>query len=226
MSERSQHILFILDRSGSMGCQTNDVIGGFNTYIDEMKAEAINDGMETVVSLVTFADDHKIVFASKPIAEVKPLTKRTYRPMGSTALLDAVHDSVGKYLEKLGQGEFSWQEVDAPPVLVIVFTDGEENASTQVNWKQVQALIQRCEGLGNWTFTYVGAHANAWGQASQLHFQAGNTLGAEDMTIAEVTVKLTESSKLHRANYRDHGMKKTDDLFDESNAVTGAEANG
>lgn len=224
MSKKSQHILFILDRSGSMGCQTNDVIGGFNTYIEEIKAEEANDGLETVVSLVTFADEHKIVFASKPIAEVKPLTKRTYRPMGSTALLDAVHDSVSKYLEKLGQGEFASQEVDAPPVLVIVFTDGEENASTKVNWKQVQTLIQRCEALGNWTFTYVGAHANAWGQASQLHFQSGNTLGAEDMTIAEVTVKLMESSKLHRANYRDHGLKKTDDLFAESSKTSEGKA--
>ena len=76
MENKSQHILFILDRSGSMADQTDDVIGGFNTYVKEMKAQALVDGIETVVSLVTFADDHSVVYGAKPVKEVQPLTEK------------------------------------------------------------------------------------------------------------------------------------------------------
>ena len=215
MTNKEQHILFILDRSGSMSSAANDVIGGFNTYIKEMQGQAVVDGLTTIVSLVTFADDHKIVFAAKPVGEVRPIDENSYRTMGSTALLDTVYESVSKYREHLGQGAFAQRNAEAPPVLTIIFTDGEENASTKTSWEQVQNLIQECEALGNWTFTYVGAHAGAWAQATRLNLRAGNVLDAKDMTIAEASSQMIQSSIRHRAAYRDHGQKSSNDLFGE-----------
>jgi uncharacterized protein YegL len=222
MTTKSQHILFILDRSGSMKAQSADVIGGFNTYIEEMRAEALKDGMETVVSLVTFADTYSVVLASEQVADIQPLTEETYRAIGNTALLDTVYDSVKLYKERIGQGVFGNGIPEAPPVLVIVFTDGEENASKTVNWDKVQKLIRVCETLGNWTFTYVGAHYDAWGQAERMQFKHGNVLDAAGMTVREATDQLVDSSKLHRAQYRDFDKKSSDDLF-EAPASAGKE---
>jgi uncharacterized protein YegL len=216
MNAKAQHILFILDRSGSMAEQASDVIGGFNTYIGEMKSEAVKDGLATFVSLVTFATDHSVVFAGKPVADVAPLDGNSYRAMGSTALLDAVHDAVTKYLERIGQGTFGGGSTeDAPPVLVIIFTDGFENASRSASWAAVQELIQKCESLGNWTFTYIGAHPDAWSQANRLNVQRGNVLDAADIASAGVTLKMVESTKRHRSEYRDFDRKSSENLFEE-----------
>jgi len=216
MKPKSQHILFILDRSGSMKDRATDVIGGFNTYVSEMQSEAAKDGMETLVSLVTFSDQHTVVFASRPVADVEPLTSGTYRAIGNTALLDTVYDSVSRYREMIGQGFFSGgREIDAPSVLVIVFTDGMENASRAVNWGQVQGLLGECERLGNWTFTYVGAHAGAWGQADQLTIRRRNVLDAEHLSVHDTMFQVAESTKKLRTSYRVSDKKSSDSFFSE-----------
>lgn len=213
MQHKAQHILFILDRSGSMSSRRTDVIGGFNTYILEMKAEAEADGLETRVSLVTFSDDSSVVFAKKPVGQVEPLTDQTYRTMGNTALLDTVFDSVTKYREAIGQGQFARHNEDAPSVLVIIFTDGKENASTKTGWEQVQELIRQCEALGNWTFAYVGAHAGAWDQSSRLHVKSGNSLDAEHLTVREATEALVRGTKRRRFEYMGTDKKSTEEFF-------------
>jgi Mg-chelatase subunit ChlD len=216
---KTQHILFILDRSGSMSSRATDVIGGFNTFVSEMKSEQEQDGLNTRVSLVTFSDNHEVVFASKSVSDVEPLTRQLYRTMGSTALLDTVYDSVTKYRERLGQGVFAGDpDAETEPVLVIVFTDGQENASKKVSWTQVQNLLSECERLGNWTFTYVGAHPDSWSQADQMSVKRGNVLDATDLTVAQATGKLIESSKRHRADYRDLNKKASLNFFSSDDA--------
>ncbi len=216
LKTKSQHIIFILDRSGSMSSRTSDVIGGFNTYVQEMRQEAIADGMSTLVSLVTFADNRSIVFASRPVAEVQPIGESDYKAVGNTALLDAVYFTVSQYRENLGQGVFGGQSgEEKPAVLVIIFTDGAENASRHASWQDVTGLIAECEALGNWTFTYVGAHANAWSQAGHLRMKSQNVVDAEHLSVHESTRKLIEGSKRHRASYRDMGKTSTEDFFKE-----------
>lgn len=202
MTDKSQHILFILDRSGSMATQTSDVIGGFNQFIKELKLQAEIDGLNTLVSLVTFANDHKVVYGSRPIQEVKPMTAKSYRPSGGTALLDAVHDTVTKYLETLGQGEFATQKTEADPVLTIIFTDGEENSSRIASFEMVQKLIAKCEELGNWSFTYAGAHANAWEQSQRMGVRYKDTVDAKDMTFGETSQRLYTRALDHRMRYQ------------------------
>jgi hypothetical protein len=201
-----------------MSDQAGDVIGGFNTYIGEMRAEARNDGLSTVVSLVTFADDHRIVFAGKAVADVTPLTREDYRAVGSTALLDTVYASVTQYREHIGQGVFggTHAQEDSPSVLVIIFTDGHENASTRATAAQVREVIDACERLGNWTFSYVGAHAGVWAQAEGIAMKKGNTLDATGLDFHETTDRLVASSKKHRTNYRDLDLKATEDVFEEA----------
>ncbi len=186
-----------------MADQTDDVIGGFNTYVKEMKAQALVDGIETVVSLFTFADDHSVVYGAKPVKEVQPLTEKNYRTYGNTALLDAVYDSVTKYREKVGQGEYSpRKQSEAPSVLVIIFTDGEENASRHATWHMVQKLIKSCEKLGNWQFTYAGAHASAWAQSQKMGIRVDQTVDAQHLTFDQTTRQLLDRSLSHRSNLR------------------------
>ena len=86
-------IICILDRSGSMSSIEKDAIGGFNTFLEEQKKLP---GTASV-TLVLFDNEYLTTVTNADIQTVEPLSKKTYVPRGSTALLDAV----GRTVERL-----------------------------------------------------------------------------------------------------------------------------
>jgi hypothetical protein len=62
---------------------------------------------------------------------------------------------------------------DEDPV-VVVFTDGQENASRQ--WTR-EVLFERIKGLEakGWTFVFLGANQDSYAEAGVLGFSPGNT---------------------------------------------------
>jgi hypothetical protein len=76
-------ITFVIDRSGSMQGLVTDVIGGFNSFIEEQKKV---EG-EATVTLVQFDNYYEECYVAKPIDEVESLD---FSPRGTTALLDAM----------------------------------------------------------------------------------------------------------------------------------------
>ncbi|HEY4658236.1 MAG TPA: vWA domain-containing protein [Gemmatimonadaceae bacterium] len=139
----------ILDQSGSMELKKGDVIGGFNRFLDEQKAQP----GECRLSLVTFNTEKTVIHAALPIADVPPLTAATYAPGGMTALLDALAEGV-RLADKHKQA--------AERVLCLVITDGEENSSRETTLVQAREIIKAREALGDWTFTYLGISPEKW----------------------------------------------------------------
>lgn len=74
-------IVFILDRSGSMGGLEADTVGGFNSMLAKQQEE---EG-EAYVSTVLFDNEIDVIHDRLPIAEVPQLTAREYFVRGSTA---------------------------------------------------------------------------------------------------------------------------------------------
>jgi hypothetical protein len=73
MKSKLTEIIFLLDRSGSMGGLESDTIGGFNAFIEKQrKLEG-----DTLVTAVLFDDQHEIVWNGIAAPKVK-LTNRTY----------------------------------------------------------------------------------------------------------------------------------------------------
>lgn len=93
MKKGLTELVFILDRSGSMGGLESDTIGGFNGMLGKQKKE---EG-EANVTTVLFDDQIEIVHDRFPIDVVKPLTDDDYFVRGSTALLDTVGSTVKKW---------------------------------------------------------------------------------------------------------------------------------
>lgn len=46
--------------------------------------------------------------------------------------------------------------------LLYNFIDGEENSSKKATSSAVKSMIAEKEGLGTWTFAYIGANPDAW----------------------------------------------------------------
>jgi len=145
MANRS--LVFLLDRSGSMESCRDDTIGGFNSFV---KDQAALGGKLTLIQF-----DHEIIttYTDVELKDVVPLTTETFKPRGSTALLDAI----GSIIKS--------QKSENP--LVIILTDGQENSSTKFTKAHIKDLIEQKTKDG-WTFMYLGANQDAFAEAGAM----------------------------------------------------------
>lgn len=155
-------IIFIFDRSGSMGTVQDTVISGYNEFIDQQKKLATPSDPITM-SLTFFDTKCERVFHDVAIDAVAKLTRATYRPDGMTALYDAIVETIK-------------QPVSADRVLCVIQTDGEENSSRRATQHDVADLIKQKTAEGTWTFLYLGADQDAWARAKHMGFAQGNTM--------------------------------------------------
>jgi len=163
------HIYILLDRSGSMSAIANDVIGGFNHWIDEQK----KNGQDARVTFVQFdsQDPQHVIVAAAPISEITHLTQESFIPRGGTPLLDATGILIGRArIEAAAREATGLQKED---ILFISITDGEENQSSEYSLKQVKKLIRECEKSG-WTFVFLSAALDAYGDAERIGLKQGN----------------------------------------------------
>jgi len=112
-------ITMILDRSGSMGSMTGQVIKSFNDFLLEQKAV---EG-KAAISLIQFDDQYEINYVAADIQDAKDLNGDTYQPRGMTALLDAIGRTIVSIKERRSTSE------QTDDVVVVITTDGMENAS-------------------------------------------------------------------------------------------------
>ena len=146
-------ITFILDRSGSMSGMTNDVIGGYKSFIEKQRAEV----GECVFSLVQFDDQYETPFTAVPIQNVS--SELRYYPRGSTALRDAL----GKTINRVGERLRKIRERDRPSkVIIVVMTDGEENASHEFSMEQIRTMVQHQTDQYQWEFLFLGANIDSF----------------------------------------------------------------
>lgn len=144
-------LVFILDMSGSMGRLTEDTIGGYNTLIEDQKKEK----GDALVTTVLFDDRYIVLHDRVPLKDVKPLTDKEYRPLGTTAMLDAV----GKTINSVGANLAKTPEEErAGTVMVTIITDGMENASKEYSWQDVQGMIKHQREKYSWIFSFIGAN--------------------------------------------------------------------
>lgn len=173
MSKNLTEIIFIVDRSGSMQSIRQDMIGGFNAFIQKQR-ELPTDCKVSFYQFDTEGPKVEVVYEERNLNEVPVLTTETFVPRGGTPLLDAVAIVV-----KRVQARIDKTPEDARPqkVLVVVITDGEENSSTEWNGPQVKQIIEHQEEAYKWEFVYLGANQNAWAVGGNLGFKASSTLG-------------------------------------------------
>ena len=171
--EKKLDVVFILDKSGSMGGQEENTISSFNEYLEKEKKNTY----ETNITTVLFSDTYSILHDRIPVKKVKKLTNKDYFVEGCTALLDA-----------LGNTIHSMEAKDTDKVLFIIITDGYENASKEYNKEQIKKLISKNK---NFEFIYVGADIDS--------YSAGQEIGIRKDNIANFKKGRAGTAKLFKA---------------------------
>lgn len=147
-------LVFILDRSGSMGGLEQDTIGGFNSLIEKQKAQ---EG-ECLVTTVLFDNELETLHDRVPLSEIKPLTADDYWVRGCTALIDAI----GTQLEHIGKIHRYARKEDVPAsTMFVIITDGQENASRRYSSAEVKRSIEKHKEADGWEFLFIGANIDA-----------------------------------------------------------------
>lgn len=200
MKNNLTEIVFILDRSGSMGGLETDTIGGFNAMLErQKKAEG-----EALLSTLLFSNETEVLHDRADIRQVEPLSLQDYRVGGSTALLDAIGGAI-RHIGKLHR-ETRPEERPAHTLFVIT-TDGQENASRRYGYAELKRLLERQKERYGWEFLFLGANMDAVAAASRFGIDAdravryhcdsaGIALNYE--AVGEAILTLREKSALDR----------------------------
>jgi len=162
METKHLKIVFIIDESGSMEGSNSDVIGGFNSFIEKQKKD--NPGKITV-SLYKFNNLVTQVIGNKPAAKVRKLTTEDYTPSGFTALYDAIGQAIHETDKQLS----SQPEKQRPDkVMLVIITDGQENASKEFSATAIKSAISTHEDLLHWSFIFLGSGLSDFKDAEAL----------------------------------------------------------
>lgn len=146
-------LVFILDRSGSMGGLEADTISGFNGMIEKQKKE---EGT-AYVSTILFDNESEVIHDRVKLSEIRPMTDKDYYVRGCTALLDAIGGAV-KHISNIHK--YARPEDVPEHTMFVITTDGMENASSKFTYKEIKDLIGKQKELG-WEFLFIGANIDA-----------------------------------------------------------------
>lgn len=117
----------IIDMSGSMSPHAADLVRAYNQeYLTAMAGSAVAD--DILISTILFNHQVKLLHGYVNLADAPQLTPQTYTPDGTTALYDAVAGGLTNmvlYAQQLRQSGVMVRG------LVLVYSDGEDNASRQ-----------------------------------------------------------------------------------------------
>lgn len=153
MNKDLTEVVFIIDESGSMHGLEKDTVGGFNSTVDKQKKL---EG-ECLVSTVMFNTRSMVIHDRVNIKNIDKMTGNDYRPSGSTALIDALGDSIRHI--KMVHRYIREEDVPSKTIFVIT-TDGMENASHKYSLSEVKKMIEERKENG-WEFVFLAANIDA-----------------------------------------------------------------
>ncbi len=155
----------IIDMSGSMSPHAADLMRAYNdNYLTAMEhATAVDD---ILISTILFNDTVTLLHGYVNLTDAARLTPQVYQPYGTTALYDAVAGGLTNmvlYTQQLRQSGIMVR------CIVIVYSDGEDNASQQ-RARDIQRTAVDLLKQEMYTLAFVGFVA---GQP-QIGFRTGS----------------------------------------------------
>lgn len=179
-------IIIILDESGSMGSVRNDMIKSINDFITEQKSITERPARLT---LVKFNDTITRVIENRDLSEVSLLTESDYRPDRTTALYDAIGDTI------------NWFRYEKDVLLVIV-TDGHENASKTYRRPEVMNMLDEMKKNREWTYVYLSNDLSTQKQGDNIGLQScsysTNVVREQSTFGSYISKDLNNAVKRHR----------------------------
>lgn len=207
-------VAFVLDETGSMGHIADDTIGGVNTYFETLKKET----PEALVSLMEFSDmsasepTFRSVCSGVKVTDVPELTDENYRPRGNTPLLDAI-----------GKAITETEKIEADRYLLVIMTDGYENASKEWTYEGVRKKMKKIEKTDKWTIVFLGSTRESLEQFTRMGGQHTNSMQYARSGMSGQAVGQTMSSVAYASTERMRSPDTKSDTFFQDAGQTEAD---
>lgn len=193
-------LVLIIDASGSMEHLQHETISSVNGVVRDQLEDS---GEKLDLTVAVFNTSVEILLDGVRATSPHILSKQTYRPGDCTAL----HDAVVEVITRVGARLVSRSEEERPSaVVVVIVTDGEENASTRYKLSDVAQIIDHQKKVYNWQFLFLGANQDSWATGQAMRIDATDakdwTSSKEGMKNLEVQMSSEISLRKQRAKDR------------------------
>lgn len=156
------NIAIVRDHSGSMASLRHQALKDYNTLLDTLKLASVGESFLTVVEVDGVA---KVRERNVPLNNAFSLS--LYHTGSNTPLYDAVYQAINELSIHDGPGVAN---------LILVITDGEENASRLVNAASLKQRIVGLQSTDRWTFTFRVPKGYGRTLLTQLGLHSGNLI--------------------------------------------------
>lgn len=199
--KKQLYIGFVLDETGSMDLCKLSTISGFNEYLQQRQRE----DPEGLFTLTVFnASNTREVCNMAKIRDVLPLTPESYQPNSLTPLYDAIGRGIRIAESASKSGD---------PVLIVIQTDGEENASHEFTRQAIFDLVEQKKKDG-WTFLFMGTDIDAYATGASIGVPKGNTM---NYASADSVAAFRTASRA-TSRYSAGGGVQQNQLFDDQSS--------
>lgn len=175
-------IQLIVDRSGSMERIRVEAENSINSFI---KSQRVLPG-EATIQIIEFDDSYDVVV---PSTNIQNDISYKLIPGGLTAL----NDAIGRGVQELGSQLAALTEDLRPAkVIVVIITDGAENASREFTQSAVREMISHQKDVYGWDFLFLAANQDAVLTASAYDIDSGSAIsfGANAAGVRGVTATM------------------------------------
>jgi len=179
----------LLDRSGSMQSLWVEALSSVNAFAKELANKTDGPSVDSHVTLAVFDSQESLQFDTlrrkQPALHWENVTDKDASPRGMTPLLDAMVRII------------SLAEGDSPDkAVIVVMTDGQENASREVTREGVKAALDRVKAKG-WEVVFLGANFDNIADASSVGVGGGKQMAMSVGTMNESMSRLARKSRAY-----------------------------
>lgn len=194
-------IYILLDRSGSMETRWDEAISSINSYV---KTLGDKEGFNANVTLAVFDHDRGFQMSNLRTGvnakNWNPVSTYESSPRGATPLYDAFGRLVAMA---------HWAR--STRAVLVVMTDGHENASVEVNGAKAGKLVTDCKNRG-WEVVFLGADFDTMQQATSMNVGRGTILNTTRGFYGAATSALAGSTMSYGATGQSINFTDTDRL--------------
>ena len=148
---------FVLDASGSMSGEISEVLDELNRQIRDLKLKFEETERPCRITIVKFDTEYIVLRDSESIETLKEISREEYFAGGMTALYDAIGLAVKRADARV---DFQVRRGESE-ALVVVFTDGGENASSEFTGHDIQNLMRNYQEREGWEIALIGTDISA-----------------------------------------------------------------
>ncbi len=204
----------MLDRTGSMANIWAETVQSVNAYVGDLQKTNPDDLMTLAVFDYQNGLQFDVVRHKVRLADWTPMAETEVSPRGWTPLYDAL-------VRVIAMAEASKD----PRTVVIVMTDGHENASREVRREDAKAAVDRFLARG-WQMVFLGANFDAFDDAKAVGVMAAATMSTSPGHFVQVMHATARST----SHYGVTGQSMTYSAVDREEAgeeeITGGKGSG